>query len=115
MRMEVHMKKGLFFCLIIGLLMITATGEASSPDEWVKYEKEVASACTRASGLKKAEVMGGIIFFGDDIGFDAVMVRGRYPQPHMKNAEGHALCMFNKKTRKAQCSEANEWFNPGKQ
>jgi hypothetical protein len=109
------MKRRLFFCLMLAALLITAaTGEASSPDEWEKHQKEAAAKCAKASELKKAQVVGEIVSFGDDIGFDAVMIRGRYLEPHMKNAEGYALCLFNRTTRKAQCTEANQWFNPGK-
>jgi hypothetical protein len=108
------MRRTLFICLILGLFAAVAEGEASSPDEWVKYQKEVAVTCTKASGLKSARVVGEFVSFGDDIGYDAVMIRGRYPQPHMKNVEGYALCLFNRKTRQAQCSEANQWFNPGR-
>ena len=101
--------------MLVSFMAITI-GEASSPDEWEKYEKEVAAKCIKACGLSKARVIGSIVLFDDKrVGFDAVMIRGRYPQPHMKNAEGYALCLFNKKTRQAECSEANEWFSPGKQ
>jgi hypothetical protein len=72
------MKRRLFFCLMAGLLMAVATGEAGSPGEWEKHQKEVAAACTKASGLKGARVIGDIVSFGDDIGLDAVMIRGRY-------------------------------------
>ena len=108
------MKKRLFICLTLGLIMAAATGEASSPDEWEKHQKEVAATCAKASGLKNARTIGEPVLFGDDIGVDAVMIRGRYPQPNMKNATGHALCLFDRKTRQAQCSEANQWFNPGR-
>jgi hypothetical protein len=108
------MTKRLFICLMLGLFMAAATGEASSPDEWEKHQKEVAATCAKASGLKNARTMGEAVQFGDDIGFDAVMIRGRYPQPHMKNAVGHALCLFDRKTRRAECSETTQWFSPGR-
>jgi hypothetical protein len=113
-KQEARVKGKLSVCLMVGLLMVVATGEASSPGEWEKHQKEVVATCTKASGLKGARVIGDIVSFGDDIGLDAVMVRGRYPQPHMENAEGHALCLFNRQTRQAQCNEANQWFDPGK-
>jgi len=111
------MERKWLFYLILGLFIASTTGigEASSPDEWVKYEKEVASKCVKACGLKKAQVVGDIVFFDDErVGFDAVMIRGRYSQPQMKNAEGYALCLFNKRTRQAECNEANQWFNPAR-
>jgi hypothetical protein len=72
------MKRRLFFCPMVGWLMAVATGEASSSGEWEKHQKEVAATCAKASGLKEARVIGDIVSFGDDIGLDAVMIRGRY-------------------------------------
>ena len=110
------MKKGIIFCLVMGLgmLVLAVQGQASSPDEWIKYEKEVVGKCIKACGLKNARAVGGLVMFGDEVGFDAVMIRGTYPQPHMKNAVGHALCLFDKAKGRAQCAEANEWFKTGK-
>lgn len=98
----------------LGVLMAATTAQASSPDEWEKYHKEVSAKCMKACGLKAARVLGDIVLFDDErVGLDAVLITGRYPQPQMNNAQGHALCLFNKKTRKAECSEANEWFEKG--
>jgi hypothetical protein len=42
---------------------------------------------------------------GDDVGYDGLMIKGRYPQPHMKNKATQILCLFNRKTRKASIGE----------
>jgi len=101
--------------LVLGMLVVVAAGEASSADEWEAYQREVESKCAKACGMKKAKVMGEMVLFDDaQVGFDAVMIRGRYPQPQMKNAEGYGLCLFNKKTRQAECGEADQWFQTGR-
>jgi hypothetical protein len=46
-----------------------------------------------------------LVLFDDAVGYDALVVSGTYPQPHMKNQPGKMLCLFNKKTRKASVSE----------
>ena len=49
--------------------------------------------------------MGKIISFGDDVGYDSLIIKGRYPQPHMNNKMTQVLCLFNRKTRKAYIGE----------
>jgi hypothetical protein len=45
--------------IALGVLMVAATAQASSPDEWEKYQKEVSAACVKACGLKAALDGGG--------------------------------------------------------
>ncbi|MFZ5776172.1 MAG: hypothetical protein ACOY3Z_11875 [Thermodesulfobacteriota bacterium] len=100
-------------CAVLAAILLSpGLVAASSPDEWVRHEKEMAAKCIKASGLKEARIVGENVLFGDEVGYHAAMVRGRYPQPHMENAVGHVLCLFNIKTREAQCGEANQWFTP---
>lgn len=88
-----------FAALLIGC------APASSPEAWSDYEKEVAAACFAATGFKDAEAHTKLIVFGDDIGRDALIVEGIYPQAHMNGAKGKMLCLFDKATRKAAVSE----------
>ena len=90
--------------LTIAVLLI-GCAPASSPDAWSDYEKEVATACFAASGFKDAEAHTKLIVFGDDVGRDALIVEGVYPQPHMDGAKGKMLCLFDKATRTAAVSE----------
>lgn len=106
------MKARIILCSVFLVFLGLGSVMASSPDEWVKHYKEVSTKCIKVSGFKNARTLGDPVQFDDTVGYDAVIVRGRYPQPQMNNAEGYALCLFNVKTRQAQCTEINNWFNP---
>ena len=82
--------------------------KASSPESWKEHRKEVISSCIQASGLRNTKATGKIISFGVDVGYDALLIEGNYPQPHMNNQSGKMLCLFNRGTRKANASPADE-------
>ena len=82
-----------------------ARGDA--PDARAAYEKEVVAACVAASNLRRARPGGSLVEFDDRVGVTALVVEGRYPQPHMKNQRGRVLCLFDKKTRTATVSDAD--------
>ncbi len=98
-----------------GLLFAATASVASSPDAWAQHQQEVISSCLKVSGLRNAQAVGNIVGFGDDVGYDALLVRGNYPQPHMNNRAGEFLCLFNRKTRKAYTNEANQLRQPSVQ
>lgn len=50
---------------------------------------------------KNARVEGEIIHYGDDVGYSALFIGGRYPQPFMKNQPGRELCLYQRATQKA--------------
>lgn len=68
-------------------LLVLSTGSgvrlalASSPAAWTAHDREVASACTQASGLKKAAVAGQPMVFDDSVGITALVVTGATPSP----------------------------------
>ncbi len=84
---------------------LAAPAFASSPDAWAEYETEVKQACFAATGFKDPAAHTSIIGFDDAVGYDALIVTGVYPQPHMDGAKGEMLCLFDKKTRKAVAAE----------
>ena len=94
----------LFFCAS----NFTNLASASSPAAWSAHDREVANACAKASGLKDAVATGEPMVFDDSVGMTALLVSGRYPQPHMKNQRGHALCLFDRKTREAKIAPADQ-------
>ena len=100
------------------LVLSTSSGVtlalASSPAAWSVHDREVASACTEASGLNKAAAAGQPMVFDDSLGVTALVVTGRYPQPHMKNQPGRVLCLFDRKTRQARVTPADQlrWAAP---
>ena len=98
------MKK--LFCIIFGSVLLTLnTAEASTPDAWEEHYKRVISSCTKASNLLNAQGVGKVILIDD---YSALLVSGKYPQPHMKNKIGYMLCLYNRETNKVSVSEANE-------
>ena len=91
------------------VLTLAATGQAnaSSSDAWKTLDKAVVDSCTKASQLKEVRAVGKAQF-DDSVGYEALMLRGRYPQPHMKNQPGAELCLFNRHSKKATVSEWDE-------
>jgi hypothetical protein len=95
----------LYIILISMLMSFTTTAIASSDDAWQSYYEEVNAACLKNSGLREAKPVSNIVSFDDNVGYDALVIKGYYPQPHMKNARARVLCLFNKKTKVTAISE----------
>jgi hypothetical protein len=95
------MKKTFF----ISALLFASTTIASTDDAWKEHRKQVIETCLKQSGFNKAKAVGDVISFSDNVGYDALLIEGRYPQPHMKNKKGKMLCLFNRKTGVAETSE----------
>ena len=78
-----------------------ATTQASSPDAWAELFKRAATACAKASELKKPQT-GTPVDFQDKV---LVIVNGTWPQPHMKNAPARFACLYDKRSHKAEANE----------
>ncbi|MCI8210165.1 hypothetical protein AUC61_11520 [Pseudomonas sp. S25] len=96
-----------FTFLLIACATFVGQANAASPDAWVALEKAVIESCMKASQLKEVRAVGKT-GFDDNLGYEALMLRGRYPQPHMKNQPGAELCLYNRQTKKATVSEWTE-------
>lgn len=86
---------------------ITSATFASSEQAWNKHDREIKSACIKASQLKNAKPVSNVMLFEDRVGYSAILIQGQYPQAHMKNKTGQELCLWNKTTKKAYLSEVN--------
>ncbi|KAM3108222.1 hypothetical protein [Phormidesmis sp. 146-33] len=95
------------FLIFKTLLPIMLPAAASSPEAIKQHHAEVNRRCLQVSGLQNPRALGSIITFGDEIGYDALIVRGNYPQPHMNNQVGQSLCLFSRRTRQAYASDAS--------
>jgi hypothetical protein len=95
--------------IAIGFVLIPAVGVADGTtlDAWAAHKKEVVSACTAASSLRDAKPGGDVVDFDDRVGFSALVIDGRYPQPHMKGKRGRVLCLFDRQTRRPFVSDAD--------
>ncbi|MDO7899325.1 hypothetical protein [Pseudomonas citrulli] len=91
--------------IFLGVTALAAQAQASSPDAWAAYDKAVLASCIKASGLKNAEPVGTAAQFDDRVGYTALLLRGQYPQKHMKGTRGTELCLYRKKTKTAHVTE----------
>jgi hypothetical protein len=74
---------------------------ASSSDAWAELWKQASAACVTASGLKDAKAAKPIDF-SDKV---LVVIDGRWPQPHMKNAATQFACLYDKRAKTAEATE----------
>ncbi len=56
--------------------------------------------------------MGQVLPFDDEVGYSALLLQGRYPQPHMQGHQGRELCLYRRATGKASVSEADALLKP---
>jgi hypothetical protein len=95
-----------FACVLVAYSAVAA--QASTPAAWKDYNQRVTQACVAASGLKDVKPVGGPIAYDDRVPVTALVLAGRYPQKHMKNAPGRELCVWDRKAEKAYVSEADQ-------
>lgn len=80
---------------------------SATPEAWSSHEAEVIAKCIEASGLTEARLVGELIEYDDSVGFTAALISGTYAQPHMRNQAGRSLCLFDKRSRKANAAPAD--------
>ncbi|MGY4490436.1 hypothetical protein [Pseudomonas sp. TE3610] len=95
----------------LALAATLGTAHASSEQAWAAHDDDVINTCLAASQLKTAQAVGRPAEFDDAVGYSAILIQGRYPQPHMKNALGRELCLFDKQRRTAHVSEWDSIMN----
>ena len=83
---------------------VAAPAFAATPDSWAKLDAASEAACTKAANLSGAKV-GPPIRYSDKTIVDARVVEGAWPQPHMKGAKARMLCLYNRKTKRAEVQE----------
>lgn len=81
---------------------------ASSPAAWAASNKAGQAACIAAANFARPSVSPPLNF-SDQIGRDAMLVRGMYKQRFMKNAWGTMLCLYDRRTHRAEVAEAKGW------
>lgn len=85
---------------------------ASTPGSYAALDRQTTAACAKASALRDASV-GPVVRFSDRFAMDARTVTGTYPQLHMKGAKGTMLCLFDRRTRRAEVQEMAPAIQPG--
>jgi hypothetical protein len=68
-------------------------------------DKAMIDSCLKASQLKNTKPAGSPAMFDDSVGYSALLLKGRYPQPHMKNLAGTELCLYQRQSKKATVTE----------
>jgi len=97
-----------FTVLLAALAALATHANASTPEAWSALDKAMIDSCLKASQLKNAKPAGAGAMFDDSVGYNALLLKGRYPQPHMKNQAGTELCLYQRQSRKATVTE---WDN----
>lgn len=91
--------------LLIGLSTLASQAMASSEQAWRDFDKRVIDSCVKASHLKDTKPVGTGAMFDDSVGYTALLLKGRYPQAHMKNKAGTELCLYQRQTKTAIVTE----------
>jgi hypothetical protein len=91
--------------LVPAALLAAMPAAASTPAAWTAMYKAAERACTTSAGLRTPTVSPAVDF-SDDIGKTALLVRGIYPQRFMKGATGTFLCLYDRRTKRAEAHEA---------
>jgi len=91
--------------LLAGLMVAASHAYASSDQAWSDLDKAVIDTCVKASQLKNAKPAGTAALFDDSVGYNALLLKGRYTQAHMKNKVGTELCLYQRQSKKAVVTE----------
>jgi hypothetical protein len=89
-------------------LIAAAPAVASTDAAWAAGHRAAQAACIRASGLVGASASAPIDF-SDRTAQSVLLVRGTYPQRFMKGASGTMLCLYDRRSKRAEISEAKGW------
>ena len=96
--------------LIASIALVAAAGPAlaSTDAAWTASNRAGRGACIAAANLARPSVSAPLNF-SDQVGRDAMLVRGMYKQRFMKNAWGTMLCLYDRRTHRAEVAEAKGW------
>lgn len=96
--------------LPLSLLLLIAVGQAqaSSEQAWQAQERDMRERCLAASQLQQARIAGEPVLFDDRLNISALMISGRYPQPHMQGQRGRELCLYQRSSGTAHIAEADQ-------
>ena len=90
------------------LVAIPMAAHAATAAAWAASARAGRAACVAAADLARPTVSAPISF-SDRVGRDAMLVRGTYKQRFMKGARGTMLCLYDRRTRRAEAVEAKDW------
>lgn len=91
------------------MLILLQPAHASSPAAWATHRQEVEAACSRASGLIGARLVGRPIEYDDSVGTTVALISGTHPQAHMTGRAGRSLCLYDRRSRTVKVTPADGW------
>lgn len=94
---------------LLFVLLAAAPVAASTASAWGSSDKAAAKACLKAADLKGGAVAGAPLVFGDALAQTALLVTGTWKPQHMKGAKATMLCLYDRRTGKAEAVEAKGW------
>lgn len=92
----------------LALTAIASPAGASTEAAWAAFAKAGRAACVAAANFARP-VVSAPLNFSDAIGRDAMLVRGMYKQRFMHQAWGTMLCLYDRRTHRAEVAEAKGW------
>ena len=90
---------------LVAATALAGVAHASSPDAWLDLRKRSNKACIASTGLKGAKVTGYIDTFES---VAVSIIEGVWRQKEMKGAKARFVCVFDKRTGKAEAQELGE-------
>jgi hypothetical protein len=93
---------------ILLAILVAAPATASTEAAWKASARQGRQACIATAHLLRPTVSAAV-GFSDRTGYDAMLVRGTYPQKFMKGAKGTMLCLYDRRTHRAEIAEAKGW------
>jgi len=93
---------------ILAALLVATPATASTEAAWKASIRNGRAACIAAAHLLRP-TLSSPVGFSDRTGYDAILVRGTYPQKFMKRAQGTMLCLYDRRTHRAEAVEAKGW------
>ena len=94
---------------ILAALLVATPATASTEAAWKASARNGRNACIAAANLLRPTVSAPV-GFSDRTGYDAMLVRGTYRQKFMKGAKGTILCLYHRRTHRAEAVEAKGWI-----
>lgn len=94
--------------LILLAVLSAGPATASTSEAWAASTKAAQAACIAAANLRSPAVSTPI-HFSDRTGSDALLVSGVYPQKSMKGARGTMLCLYDRRSHRAEAAEMKGW------
>ncbi len=90
------------------LSLLATPAMASSTAAWDQMSSLAQLRCIQASHFRDAHASDPIVF-SDDSALVAVLVNGTFPQVAMHGRKGANLCVYSRRTDRAEVQEAMGW------